>query len=138
MAGCNDSECRDWRKYVKSKSKGYNKELRTTVVQFTCLDPTERDYREYDDKEMTQEIINLIVEEDKHDIIKSDALLVNYMPNKRAVGTIMETLEAWNRGKWIIVNNPPGFYPSPWLQYHSHGITHNLDDAIEKILRRFR
>jgi nucleoside 2-deoxyribosyltransferase len=117
--GCTDEECKDWREYVKSQ-----------LGEESTLDPMRRDYR---GREM--ECVDEIVEGDKVDIDQSDILLINY--DRPSVGTSMEILYAWERGKKIIVVAPPtaGFRISPWLKYHSHRIFFSFENALTYIGR---
>jgi nucleoside 2-deoxyribosyltransferase len=110
--GCTDEECRDWRELVKSKWLG------------RCIDPMVRDYRGRE-----QEAYREIVELDKIDVAESDIILVNY--DKPSVGTSMEVLYAWERGKRLIVVCRPDAVISPWLRYHAHHLVHSFDEAIE-------
>lgn len=108
--GCTDEECRNWREYVKAKLPD-------------TLDPMRRDYRGHEDQSVDQ-----IVELDKIDISKCDALIVNY--DRPSVGTSMEIIYAWERGKFIVLVHTVGVSLSPWLHYHSHAIVTSFDDAI--------
>lgn len=108
--GCTDEECNDWREYVKQR-------LPNTI------DPMRRDYRGRE-----AEAYREIVELDKIDVAQSDVLLVNY--DKPSVGTSMEVLWAWERGKMVVVMCRPDTSISPWLRYHAHNIVHSLDEAI--------
>jgi nucleoside 2-deoxyribosyltransferase len=108
--GCTDAEAKDWREYVKSQ-------LADT------LDPMRRDYRGREDQ-----CVNDIVELDKIDVTNSDVLLVNY--DKPSVGTSMEVLYAFERGKLVVVVAKPDASISPWLRYHSHKIAHSFAEAI--------
>jgi nucleoside 2-deoxyribosyltransferase len=109
--GCTDEECKDWREAVKARWPG------------ETLDPMRRDYR---GKET--ESVNEIVEFDKIDVTNSDVILVNY--DKPSVGTSMEVLYAFERGKLVVVVAKEGASISPWLRYHSHKILHSFEDAI--------
>lgn len=109
--GCSDSECMDWRRAAKEHLGAEN-----------CIDPMTRDFR---GKERS--CVREIVELDKLDIMKSDAVLVNY--DKPSVGTSMEILFAWEQRKVIIVVAPAGVQLSPWLVYHATEIVHNFQDA---------
>jgi nucleoside 2-deoxyribosyltransferase len=109
--GCTDAECKDWREFVKSQWEG------------DTLDPMRRDYRGKEDESVRE-----IVELDKIDVTVSDYILVNY--DRPSVGTSMEILYAWERGKPIIVVAKEGERISPWLRYHSHKITHSFADAL--------
>jgi nucleoside 2-deoxyribosyltransferase len=111
--GCTDAECKDWRAYAKAQ-------LAVT------LDPMARDYR---GREMEPGIAAEIVENDKRDIDGSDVVLVNYV--KPSVGTSMEILYAWERGKRIIVVCEPDAVLSPWLTYHATTIVHSMREACE-------
>lgn len=111
--GCTDAEAKDWREYVKSKLSD-------------TLDPMRRDYRGRE-----AECVNEIVELDKIDVMKSDVLLVSY--DKPSVGTSMEVLYAFERGKSVVVVARPEASISPWLRYHSHRIVHSFAEAIEYI-----
>jgi nucleoside 2-deoxyribosyltransferase len=109
--GCTDEECKDWREAVKARWPG------------ETLDPMRRAYR---GKET--ESVNEIVEFDKIDVTNSDVILVNY--DKPSVGTSMEVLYAFERGKLVVVVAKEGASISPWLRYHSHKILHSFEDAI--------
>lgn len=116
--GCTDEECRNWREYVKERTK-YS-------PAFEYLDPMRRDYRGKETESVT-EIVTL----DKIDIANSDALLVNY--DKPSVGTAMEVYIAFSTGKLVVVVARKDAVISPWLRYHSHKIAHSFDDAIISI-----
>ncbi|KPF74587.1 hypothetical protein IP68_12575 [Blastomonas sp. AAP25] len=109
--GCTDAEAINWREHVK------------TIWPGTTLDPMRRDYR---GKEA--ECVDEIVELDKIDIARSDALVVNY--DKPSVGTSMEVYLAFTTGKGVVVVARPDAVISPWLRYHSHSIVHSFDDAV--------
>lgn len=83
--GCNDSECKDWREYAK-------------LIIRKAIDPMARDYR---GRELEPGIAKEIVENDKADIDGCDVILVNYV--KPSIGTAMEILYGWERGKRIII-----------------------------------
>ena len=113
--GCTDQECRDWREFVKSRWSG------------STIDPMHRDYRGREDENVRE-----IVELDKADIDGSDVLLVNY--DKPSVGTSMEVLYAWERGKKIVVVvSSFDVKLSPWLRYHSHVICNSFSGALDHI-----
>lgn len=117
IMGCTDSECNDWRKEVK------------TALPNT-LDPMDRDYRGREDVAYKE-----IVELDKLDIMKSDALLVNFpFPS---VGTCMEILFAWEQRKLIAIVAPPNIKISPWLKYHANGIFTSFEDAVGWLVNGF-
>jgi hypothetical protein len=81
--GCTDEECKDWREAVKAKWPD-------------AIDPMRRDYRGKEDESVKQ-----IVELDKIDIMNCDVVLVNY--DKPSVGTSMEILYAFERGKFVVI-----------------------------------
>lgn len=114
MLGCTDEECRDWREYAKLNLNG------------TSLDPMIRDYRASPMDGMID-----MVENDKADIDRCDCVLVNFV--KPSVGTSMEVLYGWERGKKIILIAPPDVVVSPWLVYHSHQMFHTVEEAIAYI-----
>jgi len=127
IAGCDDNEAHDWRDWVINETTSWAK----------CLDPMRRDYRgaghaDKDDK-MPDWVVKEIVELDKRDIAASDILLANLLPPKKAVGTNMEIIYAWTIGKLVVLVVPPYQPVSPWHRYHSHKITHTLDDALDYI-----
>lgn len=111
MLGCNDAECRDWREYAKLHLKG------------TALDPMIRDYRASPMDGMMDMVVN-----DKADIDACNIVLVNFV--KPSVGTSMEVLYGWERGKKIILVAPPYIVVSPWLIYHSHHVFHTVEEAV--------
>lgn len=112
--GCTDAEANDWRTAVKEQWLG------------KCIDPMKRDYR---GKEA--EAFREIVELDKIEVAACDVMLVNY--DKPSVGTSMEILYAWERGKRIVVVCRPEAVISPWLRYHSHYLAHSFDNALAYI-----
>lgn len=108
---CEDHECINWREEVKRR-----------LPDHVICDPMERDYRG-----QTDEFFRQIVEDDKSSIDRCSILLVNYL--KPSVGTSMEILYAWERGKHVVVviHNPE---MSPWMLYHSHRVCQSLNEAI--------
>jgi hypothetical protein len=75
-----------------------------------------------------------MVVNDKADIDACDTLLVNFI--KPSVGTSMEVLYAWERGKSIVLVAPQDAAVSPWLVYHSHYVFHSIDEAVRHINER--
>jgi hypothetical protein len=114
MLGCTDEECRDWREYAKQNLNGVS------------LDPMIRDYRERPMDGMVD-----MVENDKADIDLCDVVLVNFV--KPSVGTSMEVLYGWERGKKVVLVAPRDTVISPWLVYHSHQLFHTVEDAVKYI-----
>jgi nucleoside 2-deoxyribosyltransferase len=108
---CADNECISWREEAKAKLNGH-----------VVVDPMERDYRGITDENYKQ-----IVEDDKAAIDTCDVLLVNH--HKPSVGTSMEILYAWERGKHIYTISDNGGV-SPWMLYHCHGIFKSIDEAV--------
>jgi nucleoside 2-deoxyribosyltransferase len=82
-----------------------------------------RDYRGKEDDSVKE-----IVELDKIDVIESDVILVNY--DKPSVGTSMEILYAFERGKLVVVVAKDGTRISPWMRYHSHKIAPSFEAAM--------
>ena len=113
IAGKTDSECKDWR-------------ARATEVLVDVLDPMARDYRSGSDGKEAE-----IVEGDKRDIDACGALLV-WFPHP-SVGTAMEVLYAWERGKVVVVVDVSGKPISPWMVYHSTEIFKDLERALDYI-----
>src|SRR5262245_54473935 len=109
--GCTDEECKDWRELAKVAWGG------------PTIDPMRRDYRGKEDQAYDE-----IVELDKIDVMNADAILVNY--DKPSVGTSMEVLYAFERGKLVVVVAKKGERISPWLRYHSHKITNSFTEAL--------
>lgn len=113
--GCTDEEAKGWRELVKASWPG------------RCIDPMRRDYRGQEAERYVE-----IVELDKIDVDEADYILVSY--DKPSVGTSMEILYAWERGKPVIIVCRPDANLSPWLRYHSHAIVHSYTDALETAL----
>ena len=109
--GCTDEQATGWREHVK------------TIWWGPTLDPMRRDYRGKEDAEFRD-----IVELDKIDIQRSDAVLVSF--DKPSVGTSMEVFFAWQIGKPVVVVAAPGITISPWLRYHSHRIVNTYEDGV--------
>lgn len=108
--GCTDAEANDWRSAVKK-------------LHGDVLDPMARDYR---GKET--EAVNAIVEGDKADIDACDGVLVWF--ERPSVGTSMEVLHAWERGKPVVVVNRSGKPASPWLTYHARAVVSSAPEAL--------
>jgi len=90
-----------------------------------CLNPMRRDYREDPCAHLPD-----LVENDKIDIEMCDIILVNFI--RPSVGTSMEILHSWERGKRVIVVCEE-YTNDAWLVYHSHDIFRTLEEAYEKI-----
>lgn len=117
IAGCSDSECKDWRENIKSE---------LTITEFETIDPMRRDYRGCE-----EDCVNEIVQLDKIDIDNSDVVIA-YCP-KPSVGTSMEIFYAWINNIPVVCVVPFGSPISPWLKYHSTTIVRDFDDALEWI-----
>lgn len=111
--GCTDSECKDWREYVKS-----------LIGEENTLDPMRRDYR---GREMN--CVDEIVEGDKTDIDNCTHMLVYY--DKPSVGTSMEILYAWERKIPVFLITNKETRLSPWLVYHSK-VFYSFEEALNK------
>lgn len=72
-----------------------------------------------------------VVEPDKRDIDASDVLLA--YTHTPSVGTSMEVLYAWERGKFVVIVHPDPEHASPWLHYHSHAFERSLAVALWEI-----
>jgi hypothetical protein len=111
MLGCADEECRNWREYAEQN------------LNCQSLDPMIRDYRKRPMSGMVD-----MVENDKADIDVCDTILVNFI--NPSVGTSMEVLYGWERGKNVILVAPPDANVSPWLIYHSHHPFHTIEEGV--------
>lgn len=118
--GCTDTEALDWRENITG---------RLERLGHTVLSPMARDYR---GRENTN--VSVIVSGDKSDIDSSE-IIIAYCPEP-SVGTSMEVLYAWERGRRIIVVLPPGAPVSPWLEYHAHVVVATVEDATKYIRRQ--
>jgi nucleoside 2-deoxyribosyltransferase len=118
--GCTDEEAKDWREYAK----------KTYGDKYDFLDPMRNDYR---GRENEEGIDAVIVEADKHDLDRSDAMLVNY--DKPSVGTSMEIMYAWETNPFIfiVVVAKPDAVISPWLKYHSDAIVPSFAEAFKTL-----
>ena len=112
---CGDSECTDWRETAKKELLSVNIEV---------ANPMDRDCRG-----LELSCGERIVEDDKRDIDNSTHLLVNY--EKPSVGTSMEVLYAWERGKQVLLVCKEQRIASPWMLYHAHSIFSDLGNALE-------
>jgi nucleoside 2-deoxyribosyltransferase len=83
--GLSDSDCKDWREYVKQQ-----------FPKATLIDPMRRDYRGRED-----ECYEEIIDGDKRDIDHADIILVN--ASKPSWGTAMEIMYAYMRSSKMIV-----------------------------------
>jgi hypothetical protein len=138
IAGLNDAECKDWRNYIKDT---YEKPIGEHRAPFHFLDPMVRDYRAYDTSstgyadQFPPGIADEIVEMDKFDIARSQALIINHP--KPSTGTDMETVIAHTWGKLNIGVMPRNCHTSPWFVYHTYKIVSSYDDAVEEIVKAF-
>ena len=112
--GCTDAECNDWRSAVKRAWPG------------ETIDPMRRDYRGIEG-DQTKSIVEL----DKIDVMSSDVVLVNFV--RPSVGTSMEILYAFERGKLVVIMADEKVVLSPWLIYHSHYVTSSVQGALKFI-----
>lgn len=110
--GCTDAEM-SWRASATELLKERDME---------AVNPLKRDYR---GKE--REHLRDIVEDDKREILNSDALIV--MADKPSVGTSMEVLFAYDHAKYIVVVGKIGAL-SPWLIYHADRVVDSLEAAV--------
>ena len=101
--GCSDSECKDWREWVKQRWPQHN-----------YLDPMRRDYRGSEAESAAE-----IVSGDKEDIRKSD-VFVAFCP-KPSVGTSMEIFFAHQIGVRVVAVAPEPV--SPWIRAHAEVLT---------------
>jgi nucleoside 2-deoxyribosyltransferase len=124
MDNCSEEELSTWRKDAKTYLRGYG---------VTCLDPTDRIYRNEDYGSDPESVLPDLVEADKIDIEASDMLLVNY--TKVSVGTSMEIVIAWMKDKHVVVVAPEGMRLSAWVFYHSHRIFHTMQEAYDHIIQ---
>lgn len=127
IAGCNDSEAKDWRDWIKSNCNEIN-----------WLDPLRRDYRaaglsDNNEGGMPWWVVKEIVELDKIDIAQSDVLLANMLPDKTKTGSNMEIIYAWTLGKLVVIVHDPNKPVSPWHRYHAQKIVGTLEEALEYI-----
>ncbi len=115
--GCTDEEANGWRDAAK-------KVLAERGLKW--IDPMDRDYR---GREMEPGIAKIIVWGDKHDIAKSDLLLMNCP--KPSYGTAMEIFYGHSIHKQVIAVIPEGAIPSPWVLEHAHVFRGSVVDAIK-------
>lgn len=114
IAGCSEEEKNGWR---NAFSEAYPH----------VRNPMHRPFNEHG----TFQDVCLIVNGDKADIDASDAILVYYV--SPSVGTSMEILYAWERGKIVIVWNVSGGELSPWIRFHAHYIVDSQQEALHRL-----
>ena len=109
------------------EAKGWREDAEFFLGQIgvTLINPMRRDYRDNPCSHLPG-----LVEQDKIDIGMSDIILVHF--SRPSVGTSMEILYAWERGKRVITVSED-YTNDAWLVYHSHHIYRTLDEAYEKI-----
>jgi hypothetical protein len=113
--GRSDADCIDWRERAKQ-------------LLPATLDPMARDYR---GRELAPGIAQEIVENDKHDVLSSGAVLVMF--DKPSVGTSMEVLFAWMHRIPVHVVNVSGKPLSPWMIYHAAAVHPSLEVACASL-----
>ena len=121
MTGCSYAVASEWRDEAKFWLNRHG---------ITVLNPMDRDFRDSPLSHLPE-----LVEEDKIAIELSDVVLVNF--TEKSIGTSMEMLYAWERGKRVIVVSEE-FTEDPWLVYHSHNIYRDMEAARDKIFRLSR
>ena len=115
IAGCTDEETFGWRAWAES------------WLKCDCVNPpVERDYR----RQLASDCMNLIVNPDKACIDGCSIVLANCW--RPSVGTSMEILYAWERGK-LVVSVAPREQMSAWIVAHSHFLFHTLAEAVKEI-----
>lgn len=92
-----------------------------SLPEVEFLDPMDRDYRGRE-----HESPRTLVEEDKRDIRKADAIFVNAW--KTSVGTSMEVLYAHMIGVPVVLLNRGNL--SPWLVAHADSHPPTMADAV--------
>lgn len=107
--GLSDEEAKGWRAEANELLDG------------DVLDPMARDYRGKED-----ENVSAIVEGDKDDIDKCNAVII--YAKRASWGTAMECHYAWVNGKYVVVVVPEGPV-SPWLRYHSAAVVQTVVEA---------
>ena len=115
---CNDRECVAWRQEAKAKLKG-----------FDVIDPMETT----DFRGKTKAFFRELVESGKARIDSSDIILANI--TKPSIGTSMEILYGWERGKKVYVVEQQE-HINPWLLYHAEHLFESLDEAISYLNER--
>ncbi len=122
ISGCTKMEANGWREKCERLLHGMT------------LNPMRRDYAGPDFSGDIYEKMNEIVELDKVDITHCSCLLVHFPDTpKPFIGSAMEMLYAWGKGKLVVLVLPPDSKPSPWLLYHSHYHFHSFEEACEFI-----
>lgn len=115
IMGCTDSEANDWRGDL-------------TRVWPCAINPMVRDYRGVEAKS-----VNEIVDLDKRDIRRCDAVIANC--SQPSVGTSMEIFYAHSLGIPVIVWIPADVAISPWLAYHATTIIHSPACLVRAMAR---
>jgi hypothetical protein len=107
---------------VPDSGRGWRQDLIKKYTDFTFLDPTRHDIQDVS-----------VVELDKTDIEKSDALIANvWVPS---VGTSMEIYLAFTTGKLVVVVTPD--LENLWLAAHCHYMTTSMDEALQFLQEYF-
>ncbi len=115
IKGCEEPQVHEWRDYCAAK------------LNYKTINPAVRDFSKSECKDCMNEIVN----PDKNEINNSSILLANCW--QVSVGTSMEILYAWERGKIVISVVPENDFVSAWIIAHSHKIFNKLDEAIDYI-----
>jgi len=116
IKGCDESEVHDWRAFCESD-----------LVADTINPASRRDFSQTDCDDCLNEIVN----PDKNDIDSCAVLLANVW--RPSVGTSMEILYAWERGKLVVVVVDPTVPTSAWIIAHAHALFYSLADAMSYI-----
>ena len=126
IAGASIEELHGWRDQVKKELSSY-----------TFLDPTDRVYSK--EEEMSSKIVNEIITLDKVDISISEIIFVNLslIGKLKCIGSIMELIYAFEKGKFVVVIMPTDSAVSPWITYHSHFVVNSIAEGCKVIKNRF-
>lgn len=116
IRSCAPGEVHDWR------------EEATLLLVNQVSNPAKA--RDFSQKECT-DCMNEIVNPDKNDIDGCSIVLANCW--QISVGTSMEILYAWERGKLVVSVVPDTGLISAWTIAHSHAMFHSLEDACAYI-----
>lgn len=84
-----------------------------------------------------RELLEAIAMDERLDILNSDATIAYLYNNIESMGTAMGILYAYLSGRTVVVvKDNPEFKLSKMVEYHSHAVCTNFDDAVRFIRER--
>jgi nucleoside 2-deoxyribosyltransferase len=132
IAGCTWEQIHEWRDDVRLV---FHRTLEIQNQYINFLDPASRDFSGSPISDVA--LNKAIVEHDKNEISRSDALIVYWPSWTKSAGTAMEIIYAFSLGKLVIVLNPDKIELPRWVQYHAQHSVTTPEEARDVLVKWF-